>query len=159
MTGDPEVVWGCLKLRVCLCWAKGCSEKVPVLVNWPQVGVLAVVSSQPFIVMQWCVMLGFYGLWKHFFCSLWWKSLLFCSLSNNQQATFLPSVWATPQQWHEVMSQDLFFGDFSTLLDLLYKAKHSPDELQNFTACRDYNSILWTKTPSIERLSDLPKVP
>lgn len=45
----------------------------------------------------------------------------------------------SPIQWHEMMSQDLFVGDFRTLLDRLpYKAKHRPNELQNFTVLYSY---------------------
>lgn len=68
----------------------------PGLLSGPPAGILAAVPSQPFMDRQRCVRLGFCGFWKRFFCPLWWKLLLFCSLSNNQQATFLPSVCTAP---------------------------------------------------------------
>lgn len=49
---------------------------VPVLTNGHHAGVFAAVPSQPLMVIQWCVKLGFCGFWKHFFCPLWWKLLL-----------------------------------------------------------------------------------
>lgn len=48
----------------------------PVLTNGRHAGVLAAVPSQPLMVMQRCVKLGFCGFWKHFWCPLWWKLLL-----------------------------------------------------------------------------------
>lgn len=105
--------------------------------------------------------LGFCGFWMSFFCPLWWKWLLFCPLSNEQQAASLPSVRAHTQ-WREVMTQEFFVGGFSTLLDPPYKAKQSPDELWTFTVLESIAIVLlfyrlegW----GMEKLSDLPAVP
>lgn len=82
--------------------------------------------------------LGLCGVWKHFFCPLRWILLLFCSLSNKQQATFLTSVWA-PTEWHAVMSRDLFVGEFSLIF---HRNRNSPDEPQKFTVLEFVEMIL-----------------
>ena len=78
---------------------KAAHSRVPGLINGYQAGILAAVPSQPFMVLQHCGRLGFCGFWKRFFCPLWWKLLLFCSLSSNQQATFLTSAWGRDTRW------------------------------------------------------------
>lgn len=139
---DDWKSWQCLRLfatpRLSLVRRKAAQSMVLVLTNGHHVGVLTVVLLS--------------HLWL---CSDAWgrasvdSGSISSALFDGNSFSFVlcPTtsrllschLCKSPIQWHEMMSQDLFVGDFRTLLDRLpYKAKHRPNELQNFTVLHPY---------------------